>query len=184
MVISLLMKKSLFIIAIIVLLLKPFTNLYAEDVLNEQIKRMTIEQKIGQLLFVGFQGKTICSEDIAHLKNINPGGIVFYARNFKDATNVSSLISKIKSIFKNQDLPMFFAIDQEGGIVHRIKGESYRPPSQPAIGATNSEKLAREVGQSVGNALKSLGININLAPVLDVPADIFSSPMTLRGYRN
>src|SRR4030042_1365704 len=101
----LLMKKSLFIFAIIVLLLKPFTKLYAEDVLNEQIKRMTIEQKIGQLLFIGFQGKTISSEDIAHLKNINPGGIVFYARNFNDATDVAPFISKIKSIFKNQFVP-------------------------------------------------------------------------------
>src|SRR4030042_2345312 len=126
MVISLLMKKSLFIIAIIVLLLKPFTNLYAEDVLNEQIKRMTIEQKIGQLLFVGFQGKTISSEDIAHLKNINPGGIVFYARNFKDATDVASLIRNIQPISKGHGIPMFFAIDQEGGIVHRIKGRSYK----------------------------------------------------------
>lgn len=179
------MKHIAFILIICFLLsFYPFKDMYADDSVDKYINKMTIEQKIGQLLFVGFQGKTISSEDIAHLKNINPGGIVFYARNFKDATDVASLISKIKSIFKNQDLPMFFAIDQEGGIVHRIKGESYRPPSQPAIGATNSEKLAREVGQSVGNALKSLGININLAPVLDVPADIFSSPMTLRSYSN
>jgi len=178
------MKKSLFIIAIIVLLLKPFSKLYAEDVLNEQIKRMTIEQKIGQLLFVGFQGKTISSEDIAHLKNINPGGIVFYARNFKDATDVASLIRNIQSISKDHGIPMFFAIDQEGGIVHRIKGEFYKPPSQPAIGATNSDELARKVGLSVGSALRSLGISINLAPVLDVPSDILASPMTGRSYSN
>lgn len=176
------MNKIIFIILICLEILLPASYLFAGDDIDKYINTMTLRQKIGQIIMVGFPGQTFSEKDAVHLKKINPGGIVFYARNFKDATDVALLITKIKSITMNHELPMFFAIDQEGGIVHRIKGESYKPPSQPAIGATNSEELAREVGQSVGNTLRSLGININFAPVLDVPTDISSSPMTGRSY--
>jgi beta-N-acetylhexosaminidase len=179
-----LMKKFLLIIALAVLIFEPYPTVFADDTLETHIQRMTLRQKIGQLMFIGFQGRTLSSKDIAYIKKINPGGIVFFARNFKDASEVAPLISNIQSISKDHGTPMFFAIDQEGGIVHRIGGKFHRPPSEPAIGAANSEELARKVGLSVGSALRSLGININLAPVLDVPSDILSSPMTGRSYSN
>ena len=74
------------------------------------------------------------------------------------------------------------AIDQEGGLVHRLRGDYYRPPSAPAIGAAHSEELARNVGLATGSALRELGININLTPVLDMPANILTSPMTMRSF--
>jgi len=174
----------LFTIAIALLMFHSPLNVSADDTFDSQIKKMTLRQKIGQFMFIGFQGRALDSKDIAHIKKINPGGIVFFARNFKDASDVAPLISNIQSISKDHGTPMFFAIDQEGGIVHRIGGKFHRPPSEPAIGAANSEELARKVGLSVGSALRSLGININLAPVLDVPTDILSSPMTGRSYSN
>lgn len=158
--------------------------LRAEDAINEHISRMSLKEQIGQLIIVGFKGKDISPEDIKHIKKINPGGFAFYRRNFKDANDIATLISKIQSIFKNERLPHFFVIDQEGGIVHRVESELYKPPSEPSIGAADSEKLARKVGFSIGNALRYLGININLAPVLDMPADIISSPITMRSFGN
>jgi beta-N-acetylhexosaminidase len=172
----------LFTIAIALLMFYSPLNVSADDTFDSEIKKMTLRQKIGQLMFIGFQGRTLSSKDIAHIKNMNPGGIVFYARNFRDASEAAALTSKIKSSLKDLEVPVFFAIDQEGGIVHRIKGESYNPPSEPAIGATGSEELARKAGLSVGTALGSLGININLSPVLDVPIDISPSPMMGRSY--
>ncbi len=73
-------------------------------------------------MLIGFQGRNLSPNDITHIKNIRPGGIVFYRRNFRDATDVSHLISRINSFLKQNKLPMFFAIDQEGGIVHRLEG--------------------------------------------------------------
>ncbi len=154
------------------------------DTVDEFIKRMTLEQKIGQFIMAGFQGQTLGKQDISLMKKINPGGLVFYARNFKDASDISLIISRIRTVSENHGLPLFFAIDQEGGVVHRIRGEFYKPPSAVTIGAANSELLAREVGFSVGDALGKLGININLAPVLDMPSEIMSSPMTQRSYSN
>lgn len=179
------MKKVLFI-TIIFSALFCFTahGLHSADETDEYIKGMTLEEKIGQIMLIGLPGKTLRSTDINFLKHINPGGIILYERNLEDASDIPSLILSIKSIFQNNKLPLFFAIDQEGGIVHRIEGEYHKPPSAPTIGAINSEELAREIGLSVGNALGDLGININLAPVLDVPTDLQSSRMTRRSFSN
>lgn len=162
----------------------PVHGLYADDEADEYINGMTLEEKIGQIMLIGIKEKTLSSKTMDHLKKINPGGIVFYGRNVRDASEIPPLISKIKSIFRNNTLPLFFATDQEGGIVHRIEGEYHKPPSAPAIGAVNSAKLAREIGLAVGTALRDLGINVNLAPVLDVPVQLRSSPMTRRSFSN
>ena len=179
------MKKVLFItIVFFTLFCFAAHDLHAADETDEYIKGMTLEEKIGQIMLIGLPGKTLRSTDINFLKHINPGGIILYKRNLEDASDIPPLILSIKSIFQNNGLPLFFAIDQEGGIVHRIDGEYHKPPSAPAIGAINSEELAREIGLSVGNALGDLGININLAPVLDVPTDLQSSRMTRRSFSN
>lgn len=179
------MKKVLFnTIVLFVLFFLPPHGLYAGDEADEYINGMTLEEKIGQIMFISIPRRILTSKDIKHLEMINPGGIIFYRRNFKDAPALPPLISSIKSVLKKNELPLFFAIDQEGGIVHRIEGEHHKPPSAPAIGVINSEELSREVGISVGNALRDLGINVNLAPVLDVPTDLQSSRMTRRSYSN
>jgi beta-N-acetylhexosaminidase len=179
------MKKVLFNnLVFFILFFLPVHGLYAGDEADEYINGMTLPEKIGQIMLIGIQGKTLSSTDINHLKKLNPGGIVLYKRNFKDASDIPSLITNMKSIFQNNKLPLFFAIDQEGGIVHRIEGEYHKPPSAPAIGAVNSDELAREIGLSVGTTLHDMGININFAPVLDVPDRLRSSPMTRRSFSN
>jgi len=162
--------------------LHPCSPLLAADQVGEIIDRMTLSQKVGQILFIGFQGRALQPDDISHIQRMNPGGIIFYGRNIKYATDLIPLISKIQGFSEGHRLPMFFAVDQEGGIVHRIAGEFYQPPSFPAIGATDSDPFAREVGASVGQALRQLGINMNLAPVLDMPVSIRSSPLTMRCF--
>jgi beta-N-acetylhexosaminidase len=178
------MKRPLVILAAIYCLFWAADNLHASEELAEYAKRMTLRQKVGQLLMLGIQGRNLSTKEIEHIRKINPGGIVFYGRNVKEATDIAPLVSKIRSISGDPELPIFFAVDQEGGLVHRIEGELYRPPSEPAIGAANSVELSREAGLSVGSALKDLGINVNLSPVLDVPADILSSPMARRSFSN
>ncbi|MEW6586104.1 MAG: glycoside hydrolase family 3 protein, partial [Nitrospirota bacterium] len=154
----------------------------ADDSVTKIVNSLTLEQKVGQLLMVGIPGRSLSEKDVAHLKSIKPGGIVFYGRNFHSASDIRPLISKIEAVLNDQNLPLFFAIDQEGGLVHRVRGEYFNPPSAPAIGAAHSADLAKESGRAVGIALKDLGININLSPVLDVPSDILSSPIPGRCY--
>jgi len=176
--------QTCIMILVLVYLICPSGQLFADDAITKTITTMTLEQKVGQLLMVGFHGKTLSNKDAAFLRKIKPGGIIFYGRNFGSASDLPPVISGIKKAVKDQKVPLFFAVDQEGGIVHRIGGEYYKPPSAPAIGAANSEDIAEKAGVVTGETLRSLGININLAPVLDVPADIRHSTMTLRSYSN
>jgi beta-N-acetylhexosaminidase len=177
------MGKFFFIVLFILLSLLPCPLLRADDTIDRYINGMTLKQKVGQMLMIGFQGKDLNEKDIAHIKNIKPGGVILYRRNFNDASDIPHLIAKIQSIIPDK-LPIFFAVDQEGWIVHRIRDELYTPPSAPALGVINSAEISREVGFSVGAGLRELGININFAPVLDIPADILISPMTLRSFGN
>jgi len=178
------MKKTLFIVGVALSFLLSCATLSPADTVSEYVNKMTLREKVGQLMMVGIQGQRNDAKDTAHIKKINPGGIIFYGRNLKDAGDIPQLIVGIESLLSKSTFPMFFAVDQEGGLVHRVEGEMYRPPSAPAIGAANSEALSREVGQSVGGSLRALGINVNLAPVLDVPANIISSPMLMRSFSN
>jgi beta-N-acetylhexosaminidase len=178
------MRKMLFIFVAVFFFFLSYDNLVAADGVEEYTNGMTLGEKVGQVMMMGIRGKVLSQEDIAHIKKIRPGGIVFYGRNLGDADDIAHLISTINSVHDNRTPPMFFAVDQEGGLVHRIEGEMFRPPSLPAIGAANSEELSREAGLSVGRALRGLGINVNLAPVLDVPANILSSPMLIRSFSN
>lgn len=175
------MAKS-FLFACVMLFSIDISYVFAKDSIDEYISKMTVHEKIGQIMMIGLRGNSITNSDIQHIREINPGGIVLYARNLKESTSIARISEEIMGISLYKELPLFLAIDQEGGIVHRIEDTPYRPPAAPAIGAAGSEKLAFDVGLSVGSALRKLGINMNFAPVLDVASYIESSPMTQRSF--
>lgn len=175
------MYRRIILIIVCLFFFSP-SVLCAGDDVDDRIASMTLRQKVGQLIMIGIRERTLSRQEIMHLKKISPGGIVFYGRNVHHASDIPPLIAQIRESIEEYGLPVFFATDQEGGIVHRVGGEDYKPPSAVTMGATGSEKIAGEVGLSVGSALRTLGINVNLAPVLDVPHDILSAPITPRCF--
>ncbi|MCL5024190.1 MAG: glycoside hydrolase family 3 protein [Nitrospirae bacterium] len=175
-------RRAVFLCATLAFLLSSCPGVSGGDRISVLIRDMTLRQKVGQLILLGFQGRALGPADRALLRDVNPGGIVFYGRNMKDASDIPAMISSINSVMKENKAPLFYAIDQEGGVVHRVEGQLYRPPSALSLGAAGSAELAREVGGSVGSALRGLGINVNLSPVLDVPEDFSSSPMATRSF--
>ncbi|HEV7764312.1 MAG TPA: glycoside hydrolase family 3 protein [Thermoanaerobaculia bacterium] len=128
---------------------------------------MSDDEKIGQLLFVGFSGVVDSSELRQLVSDRHVGGIVFYAKNIESPEQVKILADAIKRYGGRKAAP-FIAIDQEGGIVRRFRLGVPVIPSAMAIGATRSPELARRAGAAVGSALRELGFTMNFAPVLDV----------------
>lgn len=132
----------------------------AHQILNS----MTVEQKVGQLLFFGFPGTTLEPRLSALIKKYQPGGLIVFSHNIQSARQIAHLNYQAQKL---SSTPLFIAVDQEGGDVSRIK--TYPPfPSALAIGNTQSEELALTAGQEAGRLLRSLGFNMNLAPVVDV----------------
>ncbi len=131
---------------------------------------MTLEEQIGQLLMVGFWGSSPSREIIDLIQRYHVGNILLFSRNVRDTRQVLELTQSLQLIAKEagQRYPLLIAIDQENGIVQRLGEAATIFPGNMALGAIGSEEIAYQVAQATGSELKALGINMNLAPVVDV----------------
>ena len=126
---------------------------------------LTLEQKIGQLLFVGVQGKTVDAETRSMFEAIQPGGVVLFARNIESGAQVAELTSQLRSLSK---IALLVSIDQEGGRVDRLKSMFFPTPSAELQREAMDAALAYRQGELTAEVLRLLGLNMNFAPVLDV----------------
>ncbi len=131
---------------------------------------MTLDEQIGQVLIAGFQGTRASPEIIDLIERHHLGGVVLFSRNIESAAQVYELISSLQACARaaGHRSPLLVAIDQENGMVQRLGEEVTLFPGNMALGATDSEHLVTSVARATGLELRSLGINLNLAPVLDV----------------
>lgn len=128
--------------------------------------RWSDERLAARLLGVAFAGTEVSGEMTRWVTERGVGAIVLYRGNTENAGDVPRLTSAIARLAPSSDLAPLIAIDQEGGAVIR-----YAPamlPSAMAIAATGSLDRAREAGRYVGCALRSAGIEMNLAPTVDL----------------
>ncbi|EMA05086.1 beta-N-acetylhexosaminidase/glycoside hydrolase family 3 domain-containing protein [Haloarcula vallismortis ATCC 29715] len=130
---------------------------------------MPVAQKVGQLFMAGFDGSEPTDGVLELIREYNLGNIIYFARNITSPTQVATLSAELQSeaTAVGAGLPLFVATDQEGGVVSRLNWGT-QLPSQMLIGACDDDVMARRAGATVGRELRSLGINLNLAPVLDV----------------
>ncbi len=136
-----------------------------EGIKTEGIKANKAEEKIGQLFIIGFEGKTLTPQLEEMFKKYRPGGVLLLAKNIGNEEQLKNLTKDLQALsLRETGLPLFIAVDQEGGIISRIEF-SQEKTAQSEI--ENTEQ-AFQIGQARGKELKELGINLNLAPVLDI----------------
>ena len=133
----------------------------------EQLKKMSIDEKIGQLLFAA----TSDIKQISDLKEYKFGGYLLFKRDFKDKTK-KEVIDMIKSYQDNSNIPLLIGVDEEGGIVSRISSNKnlVKEPfkSSRELYIEGGLDKIKEDTINKNKILEELGININLAPVVDV----------------
>jgi beta-glucosidase-like glycosyl hydrolase len=123
---------------------------------------------LGQSFFVGVYGKSLNNESRKKIETIMPGGIILFGSNIKSDSQLKSFISDINSIYDQKNYPRpFIAVDQEGGYVTRIKSSPLLP-SPSLMGEIEDQDKLRELSFLNSNYLRSMGINMNLSPVLDI----------------
>ncbi|MDX9730908.1 MAG: glycoside hydrolase family 3 protein [Bdellovibrionales bacterium] len=123
---------------------------------------------IGQLLIVGFRGTEMQNGLGDVIRETKPGGILFFGRNVRTAQQVAELTTAAQKLsLQNSKRPLLIAVDQEGGNVIRIRHTPHLP-SALAISKTADSQIAYRSGVATGKLLHALGINVNLAPVVDV----------------
>ena len=152
-------------------------------IFKKLISKMTLEEKIGQMFQVGFVGTKVTSEISEMIKDYHVGGIIYFRRNIKSLIQVSNLSNELQVLSINQrmGLPLIISTDQEGGIVHRLIGGTHFPGSM-VLGATKNVELAKRTGQAIAKELKTLGINMDFAPVLDVNCNSLNPVIGVRSF--
>jgi beta-N-acetylhexosaminidase len=142
---------------------------------------MTLEQKVGQLMMVGFGGTQADEQVAALVRGRRAGGVCLFKRNIAGAEQVAVLNDALREMLADW-IPPFIAVDQEGGNVVRILDGAVVLPGNMALGATRSEELAYEAGREQARTLKLLGFNMNLAPVLDVNVNPRNPVIGIRSF--
>lgn len=137
------------------------------DPIEEQLKSMTLEEKVGQMLMIGVYGTEINEDIIYSLNQFHFGGVIFFDRNLESVAQTKKFAQDIEAA-ANQKAPLFFAIDEEGGRVARGRHFLAVAPSQEEIGYSGDPELAKYWAKHNATILKSIGVNINFAPVADV----------------
>ena len=138
-----------------------------------------LKAQVGQRLMIGIKGTHLDTETEKHLQEIKPGSVILFKRNISSAQQVRDLISQIKGILPT---PPLIAIDQEGGRVIRFTSGITVFPGNMALGATGSTDLAYKQGLASASQLKAIGIDINLAPVVDVITTYHNPGITIRSF--
>jgi beta-N-acetylhexosaminidase len=139
------------------------------------LSEMSLEEKAGQLFITGLRlspeekGRTAADEAVLKIVNeIKPGGIIFFEENIKTADQTLLLINSLQNA---SSIPLFIAVDEEGGLISRISGRRLNAPAMPSaqeISESGKAENAFKAGSYIGRLLYSLGFNMNFAPVADV----------------
>ncbi len=130
---------------------------------------MKLEWKIGQMIMVAVPGSTMNRDVEMILKQYRPGGVILFGYNLSTFNNNKKFIEDMQAAsFRHGGVPLFVSIDQEGGRVVRVVDGVTQFPGNMAAGVCGDRDLAYRWGRALGLQLRLTGVNMNLAPVLDV----------------
>jgi len=134
---------------------------------------MTLEQKVGQLFLINVVGKEApveASEKV--LREVPVGGIILFSYNLRGGpAKVAKLTSALQEIARGAHgkVPYLIAVDQEGGRVQRLKKGFSKLPAPRVMGQLSESQL-EQLGHAIGRQLLAVGVNMNLAPVVEASA--------------
>jgi beta-N-acetylhexosaminidase len=131
----------------------------------DQLYSLPLEQQIGQLFFIGLPGTELDDEARSLIEEIKPGGIILFGRNVESADQVRNLLDGARKMLPVSPL---CGIDQEGGLVDRLRDIFTPMPSARALRQHGDLSGVRTLGHVTGEVLRMLGLDINFAPVMSI----------------
>jgi beta-N-acetylhexosaminidase len=138
------------------------------DPIQQRVARMTLDEKIGQMVLVGLEGTSMQSHAREMIETYRVTGFILYKYNITGHAQTETLLNQLKEANRNNAFPLWLGVDQEGGRVDRFPAEFVKMPSAQEIGRSNKPEYAYQIGQALGAEVRSLGFNMDFAPVLDV----------------
>jgi beta-N-acetylhexosaminidase len=124
-------------------------------------------------LILDCAGTSLSAEEKAFFRDLDPYGFILFARNCETPAQVKALVSEMKSCVGRDDVPVL--IDQEGGRVARLRPPQWRPSpaagTLAALGAAAAKRAIYLNARLIAHELAGMGINVDCAPVADLPVD-------------
>ena len=168
---------------------KAVDEITLDGMVSDALSKMTLKEKIGQLFIVctdslDFNAETEVTEKMRkNLEEYKPGGVIFFSYNLKNRTQVKEMISDMQ---KTAEIPLFIAVDEEGGSVARIANsknmQTTKFPAMAEIGKTGDSKNAYHVGETIGKEIYELGFNLDFAPVADINTNAENTEIGNRSF--
>jgi beta-N-acetylhexosaminidase len=135
---------------------------------SDSLQALSLEQQIGQFFYIGLPGTELDAETRLLIQEVQPGGIIIFGRNVTEAQQLRDLLDGVRDLLPTNPL---IGVDQEGGLVDRLRKISTPMPSARTIREHGDLAAARALGRITGEALRLLGFNMNFAPVMSIMTD-------------
>ena len=134
-----------------------------------KIEELSLEERIGQMFIVGMNTSNIIDKIDDLILKYKIGGILLYKKNYKNCDELIEIINYIKKLNKANKIPILIAIDQEGGRVNRMPEDFKNIPAAYKLASNSQEEnLVKQAGEITAQMLAKIGVNMDLAPVLDI----------------
>lgn len=152
----------------------------AMELASEYMKNMTLEEKVGQIFVVNleqldtrkgnfYEFRKCTKTMVKNIQKYHVGGVILFSRNIAKRNQTIKMTEGLKNADK---IPLFIAVDEEGGRVSRIASNKKMKttvfPSAEEIGKTKDDQYTYDMGKTIGLELGELGFNVDFAPVADV----------------
>ena len=160
-----------------------FSGSYLKGILLED---MSLEEKVGQVLMVHFNGEYANEDAKKLIQGMYVGGFIYFnpSNGLHSPAQVNQLSRGLQELARKNrlSLPLFIAIDQEGGLVARLQQGFTQFPGNKAIGMAGDPDLARKAACAMGQEMRAVGINMNFAPVVDVNTNPYNPVIGIRAF--
>ena len=153
----------------------------AKDSYQTQLENMSLAEKAGQVVICGLKGYEIDSDITSLIQDSKVGGVILFAKNIKNSTQLATITNSIKNL-SNPEIPPIIAIDEEGGMVSRMPSDIESMPSAYSIAQTGSTDLCYQSGEIIGKQLNALGLSTGFSPVLDIWSNPDNMIISSRAY--
>lgn len=151
--------------------------------IEERVSQMTLSEKLGQMLVTGFPAGEMDDSFRALVKEKKVGNVILFKDNLKSAEQIVSLTKEIRALI-HQETGCFplITVDEEGGVVSRLPESMGKMPSAMALASLNEPDEIYQAALISGKQLRALGMNFNLAPVLDINNNPANPVIGIRSY--
>ncbi len=152
------------------------------EIYMKNINEMTLKEKIGQLILPGFHSYEYDEQLRTLIEDYHVGNVILFTRNFESAKQMHKLTNKIhEEVLKHTGVVPFISIDQEGGLVTRMM-KDVTFAAGPMTCSAVSKEAAFDTGKMLAYDMIQLGMNLNLAPSLDVNNNPNNPVINVRSY--